>query len=138
MSNYKSADDASQGNPNLATLQWLQDNWGKNEIKASVQVEKVSVTASGTAGVTATGIPTGAEIIDVVVHAKATSGSGTVQVRIGGAGAVITNAITMAVLDAKTLASTIDQTYKVVSPSGIEVVTNADADLGDVYIFYKK
>ena len=138
MSRHQSYTDESQGSPNLEALQYLQDNWTKTEVKASVQVEKVSITASGTAGVTASGIPVGAEIIDVVVHAKATSGSGTVTVRIGGAGASITDAITMAVLDAIDRAATIDQTYKVVTTDGIEVVTNGDTDLGDVYIFYKK
>jgi hypothetical protein len=138
MSKWKSYDDASQGNPNLAALQWLQDNWGKTEIKASVQVEKVTITSSGTTGVAAPGIPVGAEIIDVVVQAGATSGSGTAKVRIAGGGSDISDAITMAVLDAVTRASTIDQTYKVVTSTGIEVVTNGIADAGDVYIFYKK
>lgn len=138
MANYKSSYDESQGSPNLAVLQYLQDNWTLNDIKSSLQVEKVSVTASGASGVAATTIPVGAEIVNVVVQATATSGSGSVTVRIGGAGSDISDAITMAVEDAVTSASTIDQTYKIVGADGIEVVTNADADLGDVYIYYKK
>lgn len=138
MANYKSSYDESQGSPNLAVLQYLQDNWTLNDIKSSLQVEKVSVTASGASGVAATTIPVGAEIVNVVVQATATSGSGTATVRIGGAGSDISDAITMAVEDAVTSASTIDQTYKIVGADGIEVVTNADADLGDVYIYYKK
>ena len=138
MTQHQSAFDASQGQPNLEVLQILQEEFPSEVINSLVRVEKVSVTASGTSGVAATTIPVGAEIMDVLVHATATSGSGTAQVTVGGGGAAITDAIICAVLDAKTTASTIDQTYKIVGIAGIEVVTNADADTGDIYISYKK
>lgn len=138
MSNYKSSNDAGAGSPNLAVLQELQNNWALSDIRASVQVEKISVTASGTSGVAATNIPVGAEIIDVVVQCNANVGSGTARVRIGSAGSNITDAIAMETLDAVARCSSIDQTYKVVSADGIEVVTNSDDDRGDVYVYYKK
>lgn len=138
MSNYKSSDDAGKGSPNLEHMQYLQDNWGQTEVSASVQVEKIEVTASGSAGVTSTNIPVGAEIIDVVVYANATSGSGTATLSVGGGGSAITDAITMAVLDTRATAGTIDRTFKYATSAGVTVTTNADADLGDVYVFYKK
>lgn len=139
MANYKSADDASQGNPNLATLQYLQDNWGKTEIGQAERVDKVVLTAtSGTSGIAAINIPVGAEIIDATVHCNVTNGGGTARLRVGGGGANITDAITMATADAITKASTIDQDYNIVGSDGVEVVTNADADQGDFYIHYIK
>lgn len=137
MTGPKSAFDASQGSPNLGAIQYLQDNWGKDEISSAVRVAKVSITASGTAGVSAS-IPVGAEIIDTHCICKATVGSGSARVRVGGGGNNITDAITMATNDALTRASSIDTTYSLVGSDGIEVVTNSDNDRGDVYIFYKK
>ncbi len=136
MSNYKSADAAGAGNPNLAILQALQDAYSdRNNI---VKVEKVDVSAiSGTAGLTTTNIPVGSEIIDVVAVASATNGSGTATLSVGGGGADITDAITMAVIDTSTRAGTIDQTYKYVVAAGVTVTTNADADAGAVYVYYK-
>lgn len=137
MTQYQGITDESQGNPNLALLQYLQDNWGPDEIPTALRVSKVSITASGTSGVAAT-IPTGAEIVDMVVHSNATSGGGTARLRVGGGGANISDAVTMAVADAVNRCASIDQTYKVVGADGVEIVTNADADLGDVYLYYKK
>lgn len=138
MSNYTGAYDAGAGSPNLQVVQYLQENWTKDQIHASVQVEKISVTASGTAGVAATSIPTGAEIIDMVVHCNASVGGGTARLRVASGGANITDAVVMATLDAVTRAGSIDQTYKVVPAAGIEIVTNADTNLGDIYVYYKK
>jgi hypothetical protein len=138
MTVHQSAYDESQGKPNLEVLQYLQDNWGSAEIAAAVRVEKVSITASGSSGVAASTIPVGAEIIAIENHCKATVGGGTARVRIAGGGANISDAMAMAVNDAVTRATTIDQTYKVVTVTGIEVVTNSDDDRGDVYIYYKK
>lgn len=136
---YLSTDDPASGSPNLGHAQYLQDNWGAEEVGAAVRVEKVTVTASGTSGVAAANIPVGAEIIDVKVHAKATVGSGSAQVKVGGdGGAAISNAIAMNTEDAVARAATIDQTYKIVGTNGITVVTNGDTDQGDVYIEYKK
>lgn len=138
MANYKGPYDEGSGSPNLAALQYLQQNWTSTEISAAVRVEKISVTASGTAGVAATVIPVGAEIIDVIIHPTATSGSGTAQLTVGSGGAAISDAITCAVVDTIGRASTIDQTYKVVGSDGVEIVTNSDNDLCDAYVYYKK
>lgn len=137
MSHYQGITDESQGNPNLALLQYLQDNFGPDVIPNVIYVSKVSITASGTAGVAAV-IPTGAEIVDMVVHSNADSGSGTARLRVGGGGANISDAVIMATADAVTRCASIDQTYKVVGADGVEIVTHADADLGDVYLYYKK
>jgi hypothetical protein len=138
MSNYPSAFGSNVPTPSLEAMEYLQENLGKDAIAALLRVEKISVTGSGTSGVAATTIPVGAEIVDVVVHPTASSGSGTAKLRVGGGGADITNAMTMATLDTLARAGTIDQTYKVVGADGIEVVTHADADLGDIYVYYKK
>lgn len=139
MSNYKSSNNAAKGSVNLEAMQLLQDQLVDAALNGRfVFVEKISVTASGTSGVTSTNIPVGAEIIDVVVQAAATSGSGTARLSVGGGGANITDAITMATLDAVTRAGSIDQTYKYVTADGLTVTTNADADLGDIYVHYKK
>lgn len=130
--------DSSQGSPNLAVLQYLQDNWSKTDIASSLQVEKITISSSGTSGVAATDIPVGAEIIDVLVQATSTVGSGTARVRVGSAGNNISDAIDMAAEDAIARATTIDQTYKIVGADGIEVVTNSDSDAGVVYVYYKK
>lgn len=139
MTIHQSVDDASQGNPSLGFLKYLQDNWGMVEIGQALRVDKVILIAtSGTAGIAASNIPVGAEIIDVNVHCNVTNGSGTARLRVGGGGANITDAITMATADALTRASTIDQDYNIVGSDGVEVVTNSDADQGDVYIHYIK
>jgi hypothetical protein len=140
MSEPNSPFGSNAGSPNLGAMQYLQENWGKDEIAAALRVEVVSITSalSGTNGVSAENIPQGATIVDVVVQAKATVGSGTAQVKVGGGGAAISDAIDMATEDAIARAATIDQTYKIVGADGIEVVTHSDSDEGDVYIYYKK
>lgn len=140
MGGPNSAFGSNAGAPNLGAMQRLQEELTPTVIDSLLRVEVVQITSalSGTGGVSAENIPQGAEIIDVVVHAKATVGSGTAQVKVGGGGAAISDAITMAVEDALARASTIDQTYKTVGADGVEVVTNSDSDEGDVYIYYKK
>lgn len=139
MTIHQDAFGSSQGSPNLEVLQYLQDNWGRTEIGQALRVDKVILTAtSGTAGVAATNIPVGAEIIKMVVHCNASNGGGTARLRVGSAGANISDAVTMATEDAITESSTIDQTYNIVGSAGVEVVTNADADQGDAYIHYIK
>jgi hypothetical protein len=137
MANYKSSTDPAKGQPNLEALQYLQDNWGKTEIAAAIRIEKVTVTASGTSGVAASGIPQGAEIIDAWCVATSTVGSGSAQVKVTD-GDAITDAMDMATADALARATTIDTTYSTVGADGIEVVTNGDTDAGYVYIAYTK
>ena len=138
MGNFNGAYDESSGSPNLQVLQYLQENWGMTEIRSAVRVEKISVTASGTAGVTSTDIPVGAEIIDAIVHPTSSSGGGTATLSVGGGGADITDAITCATEDTIGRASSIDQTYKIVTSSGVTVTTNGDSDTCDFYVHYKK
>jgi hypothetical protein len=138
MSTYKSSDNAAKGSPNLEHMQYLQDNWGQDEIAASLRVNKTSITASGSSGVDVSGVPVGAKIIDVIVHPTATSGGGTVTLSVGGGGADISDAIACAAEDTIGRAGSIDQTYKTVTSDGLTLTTNADADKGDVYIYYMK
>lgn len=140
MTKPNSAFDENAGSPNLGAIQYLQENLTPTVITNLLRVEVVSIdsSSSGTSGVAATTIPVGATIVDVVVQAKATVGSGTARVRVGGAGSNITDAIAMETEDAIDRAVSIDQTYKVVGEDGIEVVTHSDSDEGDVYIYYKK
>ena len=137
MSNFQSVDDASQGSPNLGYLQSLQETLSYTALKGLVKVEKISVTASGTSGVTSTNIPVGSEIMDVVVHPTATSGGGTATLSVGGGGAAITDAMACAVEDTIARATTIDQTNKYSVAAGVTVTTNDDADTCDVYVYYK-
>ena len=136
MATYKSSTDAAKGSPNLEALQYLQENWGSSEIDAAVRVVRTEITASGTAGVAVT-IPVGATILDVVVTATATVGSGSARVRVTD-GDNITDAIDMAVTDAIDRAASIDSTFAKVTVTGIEIITNSDSDLGYVDIYYKK
>jgi hypothetical protein len=137
MTIHQSAFDESQGSPNLGAMQYEQQEWGPDQISGSLQVAKTSIVASGTAGVAAV-IPVGAEIVDMVVHAVATAGGGTVRLRIGSAGANISDAVTMATAGNVTRCASLVQASKVVGAAGVEFVTAADTNLGDVYLYYKK
>jgi len=133
----QSAFDAGSGSPNLGAAQFQQEQLAPSVISNILKVSKVSITISGTAGVAAV-IPVGAEIVDMVVHANATVGSGTARLRIGGGGANISDAVIMAVAGAVTRCASIVQASKFVGANGVEIVTNADTNLGDVYLVYKQ
>jgi hypothetical protein len=137
MANYNADSSQAQGRPNLAVLQYLQDNWGATQISSAVRVEKIVVTASGTTGVTSTNIPVGAQIVDVIVHPTATVGSGTAKVQVGGTSTDITDAIACNTTNTVGRAATIVQTYKYVTAAGVKVITNADTNKGEIYIYYK-
>lgn len=137
MTIHQSAFDAGQGSPNLGAMQSNQDNFPPSVVSNIIKVAKTSITASGTAGVVVT-IPVGAEIVDMVVHANATVGGGTVRLRIRSGGANISDAVAMAVAGAVARCASIVQASKYVGVSGVELVTAADTNLGDVYIFYKQ
>jgi hypothetical protein len=138
MSKHQSPYDTGAPSPSLEAMQDLQENFPASVISNLLRVEKISVTGSGTSGIAATTIPVGAEIVDVVVHPTASNVSGTAKVRVGSAGADITNAMTMDTENTLARAASIDQTYKVVGTDGIEVVTNGIGDKGDIYVYYKK
>ena len=137
MSNYQGAFDEGSGSPNLGAAQFQQEQLAPSVISNILKVSKVSITASGTAGVAAV-IPVGAEIVAMAVHANATVGGGTARLRIGGGGANISDAVACAVAGAVTMAASLVQASKFVGVNGVEIVTNADTNLGDVYIFYKR
>lgn len=137
MTIHQSAFDAGQGSPNLGAMQSNQENFPPSVVSNILKVTKTSITASGTLGVAVT-IPVGAEIVDMTVHANATVGGGTARLRIGGGGANISDAVAMAVADAVARAASIAQASKYVGANGVEIVTNADTNLGDVYLFYKQ
>jgi len=137
MTIHQSAFDEGSGSPNLGATQVNQENFPPSVVTNILKVAKTSITASGTAGVAVT-IPVGAEIVDMVVHANATVGGGTARLRIGSGGANISDAVAMAVAGAVARAASIVQASKYVGAAGVELVTAADTNLGDVYIFYKQ
>ena len=137
MTIHQSAYGDSQGNPNLEVLEYLKDNWGPDEIGASMRVAKASVVPSG--GNIVVDIPVGAEIVDAVVQCTSSNGSGSITLKINNlAKTAISNAIACVTLDTMARAGTIDQTYKVVSTDGVIAVPNAAGDSGDIYVIYKK
>lgn len=136
MSNYKSAYDASQGQPNLDVLLYLQEQFPADVIASLPRVCKTTV--SGSAGVEAD-IPVGAEIIGATVICKKTNGSGTMTVKTGADSPVdITDAIACETDKAVDYAASIDDAYSVVGADGVKIFGNGAADYGDVYITYLK
>jgi hypothetical protein len=122
--------------PSLSDLQYLQDNWGKDEIAAAHRICKVVVATGGNVEVAAT-IPIGAEIIGARTVCTRTNGGGTMQVRTGS-DVAITDAMTCAVDDAVTYATSIANAgnINIVSSDGVEVIANSIDDGGIVYIDY--
>jgi len=138
MSDHPRTFDESQGMPNLAALAYLQDNFGPDQIAATLRTVKKSITATAVAGLDVD-IPVGAKIIDVHVVCTSTNGSGTVTVKTGATvPADITDAIACDTDKAIDRAVTIDDAYNVVGADGVKVFTNGAADRGDVYIAYLK
>ena len=124
--------------PSLETLQFVQENWGPDEVSASLRVAKVSIVTGGDAGVAAV-IPVGATIIGATVICTRASGSGTMTVKTGASSPVaITDAIACETDKAIDYAATIDDATQVVTADGVKVFANAAADAGDIYIQYIK
>jgi hypothetical protein len=139
MGGFQEPNAAGKGSPNLEAMQYNQEQITEQLINGQVSyVAKLSVTASATGGTTFTSVPVGAEIVDVTVHCTATNGSGSAKLTVGAGGADITDAITMATLDAVTRVGTINQTYKYVTADGVDVVTNGNDDRGELFVYYKK
>lgn len=91
-------------------------------------------TGSDTAPVVSTNFPVGATILDIIVHTIDTSASGTVTVSDGTND--ITDAIAMDTANAVTRASSIDQTYNVVTSDGLTFTAAGATDAGIVYVIY--
>ena len=128
--------DKSQGKPSLTALQYLQANWGPDEIHASVRTCKTVVT--GSAGVVAA-IPVGAEIIGARSICLKSNGSGSMTVKTGAASPVaITDALQCATIKEVDYAAQIDTAYNIVGSDGIKIFGNGAADYGVVYIIYTK
>lgn len=133
-----SAFDAGQGSPNLAALQYLQEQLTPSVINGLVHTAKVSIVTGGNAGVEAD-IPVGAEIIGISVICTRSNGSGTMTVKTGADTPVtISDAIACVTADVIAYAGTIDSTYSKVGSDGIKVFANGVSDAGDVYIQYVK
>jgi hypothetical protein len=136
MSQYKGDFDASQGEPSLTALQYLQKQLTPAVLTTLSKTCKTVV--SGSAGVEAD-IPMGAEIIGVTVICKKTNSSGTMTVKTGADSPVdITDAITCDTDKGVDYAATIDDAYNVVGADGVKIFGNGAADYGDVYIHYLK
>lgn len=138
MSEHQGPFDTNQGIPNLGALQYYQDNWNATQIAASLQVAKLAVTATAVAGLSVT-IPEGAKILDVIVIATATNGSGSMTVKTGAdTPSSITDAITCDTDKEVNRAGTIDDAYNVVTSDGVKVFSNGADDRGIVHILYMK
>jgi len=130
--------DTNAGKPSLETVQFLQDNWGEDEISSSVRVAKVQVVTGGDAGVAAV-IPVGSTIIGAHVICTRASSSGTMTIKTGASSPVdISDAIACETDKAIDYAATIDDATNVVGADGVKVFANAAADAGDVFIWYLK
>jgi len=108
-----------------------------SEAIAGATLKMAAITVplgSTTTPVVYTDIPVGSLIVNVVAHATVSNASGTVTVSDGTN--AITNAITMAVIDTLTTASTIDHTYAKVIAAGLTLTANADTDAGVAYVYY--
>lgn len=93
---------------------------------------KVSITADATAGQSVS-IPYAFELVDVIVQARATSTSGTVQVR--KSTTAITDAIIMATDTNITRAGTInDAQSTILTTDSINVITHGAGDKGLVIL----
>jgi hypothetical protein len=138
MTQANTAFNKASGEPSLSALEYLQKNFGPDEIAATLRVCKVSVLTGGDAGISAD-IPMGAEIVDVLVQCTKSNGSGSMTVKTAALSPVaISNAIAATTLDTIARAGTIDMTYKFVGADGIAVFANAASDAADVFIYYKK
>lgn len=95
-----------------------------------------NITADAT-GEKAVTIPFACEVIDVVVQARATSGSGTATLKKGAN--AITNAIAMATDTDITRAGTIDDAYSTLAAGDtVTVDANGSTDRGLVSIFVRR
>ena len=136
MSNYKGDFDASQGQPSLTAVKYLQEQLTPDVIASLPRVCKTTV--SGSAGVEAD-IPVGAEIIGVTVICKKTNSSGTMTVKTGADTPVsISDAIACETDKAVDYAASIDDAYSIVGADGVKIFGNGAANYGDVYITYLK
>lgn len=134
MSQYKGDFDASNGQPSLTALQYLQEQLTPDVITSLKRVCKTLVT--GSAGVVAD-IPMGAEIIGASVICLKSNGSGSMTVKTNADTPVaISNAIACVTADVIAYAGTLDSTYTVVGADGIAIFGNGAADYGAVYIEY--
>lgn len=96
-----------------------------------------AITADATGGLTVVTMPFAAEVIDVVVQARASSGSGTVTLR--KATSAITDAIVMAVDTTVVRAGTIAAANALLAAGNtLTVITNGSADRGLVTIKMRK
>lgn len=110
----------------------------QNNIPESVEMSTYDVDADATTPVVITGlVPIGAKILDVFAEAKATSGSGTLQLRSNNASPVdISSAIICAVDNA--MARTASLENDTVDGDGLQIVANGATDRGLMTIVWRK
>lgn len=108
----------------------------RNALNNSPVIITFAITADATGGLSIT-VPENIEIVDVIIQARATSGSGTATLR--SSTNAITDAIVMAVDTTMVSAGTIDDAYSTVTTaSSLNVITNGAADRGLVTIIGKR
>ena len=114
----------SKGTPNLEYLAFLQDNVSENDIYNMAKFKKFNVNADAeTAALVITGVPEGAQILNVHVICTAANTAGTLQLRTNEDTPVaITDAMICAVDKVVVNAGTIDDAEYVVTSDGIQVL----------------
>ena len=101
-----------------------------------LDVIEIAVTADATSGVSITA-PYACKIIDAFANCTTANAGGTLTLSDGTN--AISNAVTCAVLDVNTRASTIDSTYgSIQKGSTLKVTANGAADRGVMYVIVKR
>lgn len=97
---------------------------------------RIPVTAAANSTAASLTVPFACEVVDIVVQARASSGSGTATVRKGTS--AISDAIVMATDTAIVRAGTIDDAYSTLAAGdSLTVITNGANDRGVVSVIVK-
>jgi hypothetical protein len=108
----------------------------QNNLPETIQSSSYEVAADATGSVDITGlVPLGATILYVFAESKATSSSGTLQLREETGDAAITDAMICAVDNVIVSVTTLS--ISVVGSNGLEVITNGAADRGIITIIWR-
>ena len=104
----------------------------------ALNMTEVTISANASAGLAVSGIPLGAEIIDVVAISKATVTGATVTLKTGAGSPVsITDAIDIDTINVLARAALLVQTAVVVGADGLKLFTASAADRALVRIFWR-
>ena len=122
--------DEAQGSPNLEALQFLGKNMKADQVVNIAAMLPLTIDVAGNGGLTFP-VPFDCEVVDIVVHASGTSGSGTVT--LSNDGHAVSNAIIMAADKVVTRAASIDPAYSEFSEGDdFTLTTNGSGDRGTV------